>query len=1217
MADDCKQNTDPLKLVREGSSQALRLAAALDPGSAPIDQRGAAHGMLFARAYAAFLKYYNADDAPDGDWTPFFSSDVSVQLALASVQPVAVYKSNVKASFDFLDNLDNEAGEAALKDRLGYLFSAAATLAAQLDALQLGLPPDLPLRAALQNLIRNQLAPAFRQLMLYYRDGLAPPGPYHSDVVAPFSVFGAAFTMKQVQARALSPDWIADPAAPDWPAYLARLADLTLYPDSGVYGSGPTLFERVNHIATHNLFTSVFERFLKVFARTVDEAGSVLAATFAQRDTHEPHYALLLAFLRLFDNVREEMNSFTSRHLDFYYRDILRLQQKPAQPGKVRLLAELAKQVPAHLLAAGTLFKAGKDQRGIDAFYAATRDTVLNQAKVTALKTLYRHDSEPVGAVVPDLQQRGRLYASPVANSDDGLGAALTSSDGSWHPFHNKKYRNGVLASIDMAPAEIGFALASHYFLMAQGERQVAAWFDLAGDAGKLWGDFGGDVVCLLTTADKWLELPAAAFMLREGQLYLELNLGGADPAITPYSAKVHGYTFDTNLPMLLLKLRQRAGAPYVYASLQDLVLTGCHLKITVRGLKTLAVSNDFGPVDPSKPFQPFGPAPVANGALVVGSTEAFQKTLEAASLEIEWQAPPHSYSAAPSVNIDFLSGGKWLPSGIAALPVTATAFPLSAGLALALLDQPDFSGPRAYDNSALHGFLRLKLDNHFGHSAYQLALIAFLKGTSPNHPGDPPVGPLITALTLGYTANQQIGLGSADAEGFALRAGRFFHLAPFGQAEQHPALNAARQVHVLPQFAFPSSGAGIDSGGEFYVGISGLQPPQNLSLLIQVADGSADPLVSKPPQHVSWSYLRANEWVGFAANEVDDGSAGLLVSGIATLAVPRGASAANTLLPAGMHWIRLAVASEVDAACRLLQVAAQAVEARFEEHGNDPAFAAQVLAPANISRLALPEPAIKKIEQPFAGFGGRGAEAAPDFYTRVSERLRHKDRAIALWDAEHLVLEAFPAIYRAKCLNHTQYEPGKHGDGTYRELAPGHVTIVTIPQLAASTLRDPLRPYTGIDLLLQIEAFLRPRYACFVRLHVRAPQFEEVRLAFRLRLHPGFDETFHVRQLQQEITRFLSPWAFPGGDLPSFGGKIRKSVLLDFVEERAYVDYVTDFQLFHDIDGVPGTADRDEVEGSRAVSILVSAPPEKHQVTVIAAAAPGAAPETCPCEAT
>ena len=65
----------------------------------------------------------------------------------------------------------------------------------------------------------------------------------------------------------------------------------------------------------------------------------------------------------------------------------------------------------------------------------------------------------------------GRLFASPVANSDDGLGAPLTSADGSWHPFFNKIYVDGALAEIRMPKAEIGFAIASHYLLMAEGSR--------------------------------------------------------------------------------------------------------------------------------------------------------------------------------------------------------------------------------------------------------------------------------------------------------------------------------------------------------------------------------------------------------------------------------------------------------------------------------------------------------------------------------------------------------------------------------------------------------------------------------------------------------------------------------------------------------------------------------------------------------------------------
>ena len=102
---------------------------------------------------------------------------------------------------------------------------------------------------------------------------------------------------------------------------------------------------------------------------------------------------------------------------------------------------------------------------------------------------------------------------------------------------------------------------------------------------------------------------------------------------------------------------------------------------------------------------------------------------------------------------------------------------------------------------------------------------------------------------------------------------------------------------------------------------------------------------------------------------------------------------------------------------------------------------------------------------------------------------------------------------------------------------------------------------------------------------------------------------------MKQAIARFLSPWAFAGGGMPSFGGKIYKSVLVNFVEEQPYVDYVTDVQLFHDVCGKQGTIDLDEVEGSRAVSILVSVPASKHEIVLIQPAQDAPLGETCGCD--
>ena len=1179
--------------------------------------------MIFARAYAAYLRFFNDQNKPDGDWQAFFGGDVSVRLAVAAVQDVDNYKSAVKAAFDFLDNLDNDADEAGLRLRLGELFGSAATLAAQLDQLARGLPDELPLKALLQNLIRKQLAPALKTLLLYHRDGMLaagpPPGPYLTDAPPTLDILGAALTLPQAlldSTRPLSADWVTDDPAPDWTQYLLNLGNPALYPETGIYGGGATIFARVNHIAKHNLFTSIFDRLLKVYARVVGAADEALEESFTARDTHEPHYGLFLAFLRLYERVRAESNTLTARHMDFYYREVLRLNEKGAQPGHVHLLGELARQVPAHLLAKGTLVKAGKDAKGKDALFELTRSTVLNQASVAALQTLYRHDAEKVAGGA--LHDAGRLYASPVANSSDGLGAALPADQPSWHPFHNNRYADGALARIDMPLATIGFAVASHYLLLAEGTRDIDIALQLEG-AGPA-GDMAADMVCLLTTAEGWLEKAPAHWQVGGGLLRLTLRLDGADPAIVAWSGKVHGGRFGVGLPVMQVLLRQRPEADYAYGRLQDLIVRACQVGVQVTGVKSLSVSNDFGPVDTSKPFQPFGAQPAKSSALIIGSREIFQKKLTSAKVRVVWQAVPRPYPVTPlpTVSTAFLNGGQWVGSGIAPVAVDTTSISLTAGLTLPVIDAPDLGAPQFYDNTSRQGFMRLSLDDGFGQAAYQDALVIYLhqkpgEGTKPD---GPPVGPVMSALTMDYGASQTIALDSTDEGLCERRQARFFHVGPFGQAEQHPLLNSAHKVAMLPPFAFHKADSGTESSAEFYIGVAALTPPQNLSLLMEVAPGTADPLSSKPEPHILWSYLRDNEWVTFAGNEVGDGTDGLLNSGIVTLGMPADATSTNTLLAPGLHWIRVAVTRKVDAACRLLMVAAQAMEARFTDRDNDPAFAAATLPAGVATKLAAPDAAVKQLSQPFASFGGRGAEAPADFHTRISERLRHKDRAIALWDHEHLLLEAFPQIYKVKCLNHTQYEPDGGGSGIYRELAPGHVTVVTIPNQLSQNLRDPLRPYTSLDLLQKIEGFLRQRTGCFVRLHVRNPQFEEVRLVFKLRLYDGYDESYHVKLLREEITRFLSPWAYEGGASPTFGGKIYKSVLINFVEERPYVDYVTDFQLFHDIGGVQGTADLAEVSGSLAVSILVSVPAAKHMVTVLHPQEQSGAADHCPCEA-
>lgn len=1465
---DCKHNTDASRLMHEGSSQDLRVPMALDPGHVPVNERGPEYGLVFAKAYSAYLNYYDSNNSVTGDWQSFFDKDVSVLLAVAAIQDVDAYRSAVNACFDFLNNSANRTQAEALKQRLGFLFSIAATMAKQLDRLKENLPVDTALKNLLQSRIQSQSAQGFKRLIAYYKAYESDFGLTDDelDVAAELTIFGQeAQAFGEIYRSPLSKDWIIGDF-PDWLQYIDSIVK-----DAGVFGplldpSDPDYWFSIhNSIASHNLFTSLFDELLKVYARIVIEAKQELEYSFIQNGNHEPHYALLIAFLRLFEGTRAEINTLTGRHLDFYYRDILRFKEKPAERPRVHLLAELAKHADSHRFDSGVSFKAGKDESGIEAFFTSDREFIANKAKVAALKTVYRHGGEAVaGLGVNAAKQSGRYYASPVADSEDGLGAKLTNEEQSWHPFFNKRYSNAQLDSIAMPEAELGFAIASHYLWLAEGERTVTVEFYLSDITfNTLPGDLKADLVCSLSTEEGWLEKSAMKFESVQGRLQLKIKLSGADPAITAYSSKVHGFDFSSNLPILLVKFRHQSDRLYPAALLANAVLDKIGLNVAVKGLRTLKVSNDFGSVVTSKPFQPFGPSPVANSSLILGSKEAFQKKLLSAKVNWQWQNPPEPFGTQVNIKIDYLQSGTWKQATSETKAITSDSYTLDNEINQTVIDAADFNEPVFYNSAARHGFVRFSTSEGFGQDEYEKALIDYIRklmdndkelargvqaavdfigqintrvqefndlhnsaienlsqlptemaevtndliekfpevidntekvfekinqvygatdagikdaidklleqfpelridlagvkswidlqeldlpssdsdddgipslisiierlketikrlsdlkntavdiakkidkrtgittltqtintflslvantyddinriasemikldnagkwvtektsvvmsagsqlienfgaqtiqfnnnvaglvagvstmvegigevlGDEPIKP-KPPTGPWMTELTLDYTTDEQmIALDSTDSGIWRNRQAFFFHLAPFGQSEQHPFLNSTRKVYLIPGFRFQQDHDEVMSGAEFYIGLTGLEPPQNLSLLFQVADGTADPLTIKPDPHIHWSYLRGNEWIAFKKDEFEDGTGGLLNSGIIRFALPNDADNNNSILPPGMHWLRAAVATHSEAVCRLQAVAAQALQATFSDRGNDPGFSAKPLKAGTISKLERPNAVVKKIEQPFSSFGGRGAETPASFYTRVSERLRHKDRAVALWDYEHLVLEAFPQIYRVKCLNHTQYEPGENGDFVYRELAPGHVTLVAIPNLQFQTYRDPLKPYTSLGLLDEIKAFLNARVSCFVNLHVRNPRFETVRCSCKVRFHEGFDETFYSNMLRQAITRFLSPWAFANDAKPSFGGKIHQSVLIRFIEEQTYVDYLTDFMLYHDSGGAAGEVAVDEAQGSTAVSVLVSAPTEKHQIDVIKPAAVHELGETCPCE--
>ena len=412
-------------------------------------------------------------------------------------------------------------------------------------------------------------------------------------------------------------EWPAGVGADGWAEYVT-FSDLTQY--TGAFGTGTTAVEQINHLATHNLFRAACETFLGGFAKVVDQARLAVEASFTEQG-HEPHYALFMAFLKLLEHARDSANTLSAKHLDFYYRQVLGLRERPARPSQAHVLVQLAKHVDAHLIARGSLLRAGKDAAGADIHFAVDHDLVANKATVTELQRVYRHP-----ATKPLPADHGRIFARPAVDPGQP-----------WHPFAEEVFANGQLQAIDMPPAEVGFAIASHHLWMAEGVRSVDVGFEASPPSGFIGKQVPMKARCRLTSAKGWIEKEVHSLSVRDGRLHLEIGLDGNDPPVTPYDPAVHGYTFATTLPMLMVQLVNEAGAPWDYPTLEGCDVHGITLEVDVKGLKTVVLSNDHGPVDGSQPFLAFGSTPREGSSLVIGSREVFQKSPTSVAVDVTW----------------------------------------------------------------------------------------------------------------------------------------------------------------------------------------------------------------------------------------------------------------------------------------------------------------------------------------------------------------------------------------------------------------------------------------------------------------------------------------------------------------------------------------------------------------------------------------------------
>ena len=1190
-------------IIRDGTSQAMRALPALQEGYFNLNELSFQDLLAMVTEFGALVKFHNASNEPDGDWTPFFHADETVVmsriLALDLADATAHFDDWWRGTPEQVGFDPSNQGQARGWDLPSL---PVATLARTINDWYVALldaqsESALSLRLLIGNVIVQLRAD---------KSGLL------------------ALLQQQRGDFLLDPIWTTD-------------ADI-LTDDQATPAPQPM------SLLSKSMVRSDFHAFLKAIEMIRREALTRLPASLHSQQ-HDPATGMLIAFVQQFLKLKGKLNRFTRNYLDFYYDKMLGSVPLPAVADRTWLVLRKNPSARDVLVPAQTEFLAGLDADSRDIVYVSANDLVVSDARIAALQTVYFDhnsysapenllgaDGTPFRAPLPgERSWPTSVWFNPLPLNADG-----STGSNAYPILGAPKSRRQALGYAD---ARIGFALASKVLLLKEGLRKISVTVlfdgnllaqrldrvaaamrskneDGGGESGSAGAadTKGDDALEEIRRQDIFLKVFRSIFHIGitgehgwlavsdylpsyDGQLLtLSFELPPQAPAVVAYNAALHGGQFAVSTPMIRFEINPGAYL-YPYGLLHDLHVNGAQIDVDVSGCRDLVLHNNIGQLSAAVPFTPFGPLPKLGSYLVVGSTEMASKRIYAFSVEVEWSDLPKinggfaTYYQGYDVNLsndDFLATvavlgkGAWMPAGEQERPTVAlfhTEVRPGRGeridnsivwncTRITHLFEPDdgvsVSKPLTYGPGAKNGFFKFTLAAPafaFGHEQYPHVLSSTLVNNArmkrlrrqrpvPNGP----YTPLVNSISLSYRAASTVRIDRIDPN-VSTDADQFIHLYPSGWKTLSVANYPA--VTLLPCFDFI---------GNLYIGIDAAEMGGILTLFFQLREDSLplptmDESIGKSAADADshtglhWFYLCGNEWKELASSRViSDGTQNFMTSGIVTLSLPSDINNVNSVMPSGSYWLRVSADRDLEKYCSLYDVYTQAVQV---QRGPDVSPQVPVVLPAaSISRSKKSLPGITSIMQPVASGGGRAAETRAQLRTRVSERLRHKNRAISAADYEALILQYFPEVYKVKCFANMVTDRAPNDC-----ICPGHALVVPLPYWPELRHQDQMPMLNG-NLMQEIRQFLQELASPWSRISVENPIYEQIQVRCTVKFVGALGNGYYINLLNRAISDFLTPWHSGSGYHTHFGWRIRRHDIEAFIGELPYVQNISGFSM-------------------------------------------------------
>lgn len=813
--------------------------------------------------------------------------------------------------------------------------------------------------------------------------------------------------------------------------------------------------------------------------------------------------ALLLTFIRNYCLLADRFNRRFEGWAGFYRKNILNDTPKEAVQDRTLLVVEpeRGKGAAAFPLPAGTGFTAGKKADGSDLVYATAEKEYIVPARIRTVCSLF--------------PEQGRLLAVSVGSGEQSAAPLFAADNPAAVPF------------------EYGWLLFSRSLVLSEGRRRVRVRFDFRSeermpDLSPLTGDSAA--FRLQTGGSEGWTPREYVLSCERGSLRFDFTIEESGEAPAPCTQEVHGIATAHPAVRILFADRERT------AILRGLEVESIRIRTEVEGIRNFTLIGESGPMDPTRPFYPFGPLGERDSRFVFGHEEAALKPVTAVRLKGVWNKLPEGgfgpiyrnyHTDEPVGDSSFMvrcawqDGGGWHEFGQSPRPLFRTE---ASG---AIAERADFAFDCPADNLAENspmpyrrdskGFYRMVLSAPaigFGTNAYYTL---FAEVTAHNSrvkekhrrplPGKPQV-PLLADMTFGYRSEEVL-----DRE----NGGIYRIDGVFGYEECR---DNGRPPVFLPDTDAPS----------LMVGLDGMGGTGRVRLYFNLRPAALEemPVAEQPSGALRiCRYAGGGLWCELSPEEIlCEETEGFARSGFIELK-------ARKETAGGSLWLRFSFAGGRGPEGMVLDgLFLNCIRVQAADGDGTPLPAGTAVAPLR------PDSRIRSVFSFRPGSGGKPAETEAAASVRQRIRIATRNRAVCGRDYKQLLLERFPEAGKVCCVS-----PDGESKG---------VRIVVFPKPEAERF-----PFLPGWKRAEMEAWVRRCAPPFAEIKVVNPVYEALDVRFGAMLKRGVRDAGEVkRRTKRRIRIFFMAW-YTDGTLPDLGVRYSHRALLSRIGNDACMERV------------------------------------------------------------